>query len=143
MSRHLTDIGGDNIYDVIVQASDGTLTDTQAIAVTVTDIPFVVLPPTADPPSESPPESGEEDAGESEDEITGNALNVGSNVLTVMDPVAINSSTGNDPNDSNQLNHLAKDHAALLQHLREGNALKGGCGRPHGVYSSSRLREQR
>ena len=33
-----TDAGGDNVYDVTVQASDGTLTDTQAIAVTVTDV---------------------------------------------------------------------------------------------------------
>jgi len=31
-----TDIGGDNVYDVIVSTSDGTLSDTQAIAVTVT-----------------------------------------------------------------------------------------------------------
>ena len=34
-----SDVGGDNIYDVIVQASDaGGLTDTQAIAVTVNDV---------------------------------------------------------------------------------------------------------
>ncbi len=33
-----TDIGGNNVYDVIVQVSDGTRTDTQAIAVTVTDV---------------------------------------------------------------------------------------------------------
>ncbi|MBT0960381.1 DUF4347 domain-containing protein, partial [Denitromonas iodatirespirans] len=32
-----TDVGGDNIYDVTVQVSDGTTTDTQAIAVTVTN----------------------------------------------------------------------------------------------------------
>jgi methionine-rich copper-binding protein CopC len=32
-----TDVGGDNIYDVTVQVSDGTFTDTQAIAVTVTN----------------------------------------------------------------------------------------------------------
>jgi hypothetical protein len=32
------DAGADNVYDVIVQASDGTLTDTQAIAVTVSDV---------------------------------------------------------------------------------------------------------
>jgi hypothetical protein len=31
------DAGGNNVYDVTVRASDGTLTDTQAIAVTVTD----------------------------------------------------------------------------------------------------------
>jgi predicted outer membrane repeat protein len=33
-----TDAGGDNVYDVIVQVSDGTLVDTQAIAVTVTPV---------------------------------------------------------------------------------------------------------
>jgi hypothetical protein len=33
-----TDAGADNVYDVIVQASDGTMTDTQAIAVTVTNV---------------------------------------------------------------------------------------------------------
>jgi hypothetical protein len=32
------DSGSNNIYDVIVQASDGTHTDTQAIAVTVTNV---------------------------------------------------------------------------------------------------------
>ena len=32
-----TDAGGNNVYDVIVQASDGTLVDTQSIAVTVTN----------------------------------------------------------------------------------------------------------
>jgi hypothetical protein len=30
--------GGDNVYDVVVEASDGSLSDTQAIAVTVTDV---------------------------------------------------------------------------------------------------------
>jgi hypothetical protein len=34
-----TDAGGNNVYDVDVRASDGTLSDTQAIAVTVTDVP--------------------------------------------------------------------------------------------------------
>ncbi len=33
-----TDLGANNIYDVIVQASDGTFTDAQAIAVTVTPV---------------------------------------------------------------------------------------------------------
>ena len=32
------DAGADNVYDVIVQASDGSFTDTQAIAVTVTNV---------------------------------------------------------------------------------------------------------
>ncbi|WP_119420826.1 Ig-like domain-containing protein [Desertibaculum subflavum] len=34
-----SDANGDNIYDVVVQASDGTLTDTQAISITVNDDP--------------------------------------------------------------------------------------------------------
>ncbi|WP_290661605.1 DUF4347 domain-containing protein, partial [Aquabacterium sp.] len=33
-----TDVGANNVYDLIVRVSDGTLTDTQAIAVTVTDV---------------------------------------------------------------------------------------------------------
>ncbi len=33
-----TDVGGNNVYNVIVRASDGTLSDTQAIAITVTDV---------------------------------------------------------------------------------------------------------
>lgn len=33
-----TDVGGNNVYDVTVQVSDGALTDTQAIAVTVANI---------------------------------------------------------------------------------------------------------
>jgi Ca2+-binding RTX toxin-like protein len=33
----LADVGGNNVYDVIVQVSDGALTDTQAIAVSVTN----------------------------------------------------------------------------------------------------------
>ena len=33
-----TDAGGNNVYDVTVQVSDGALTDTQAIAVTVTNV---------------------------------------------------------------------------------------------------------
>ena len=33
-----TDAGGNNIYDVVVQVSDGTNTDSQAIAVTVTNV---------------------------------------------------------------------------------------------------------
>jgi VCBS repeat-containing protein/predicted outer membrane repeat protein len=33
-----TDVGTDNVYDVIVQVSDGSLTDTQAIAVTITAV---------------------------------------------------------------------------------------------------------
>ncbi|EMI18983.1 Pentaxin, partial [Rhodopirellula maiorica SM1] len=37
------DAGGDNIYEVIVQVSDGTLTDSQTITVTVTDVSNVLV----------------------------------------------------------------------------------------------------
>ena len=33
-----TDVGGNNVYDVVVQVSDGANTDTQAVAVTVTAV---------------------------------------------------------------------------------------------------------
>jgi Ca2+-binding RTX toxin-like protein/carbon monoxide dehydrogenase subunit G len=36
--EHPTDAGANNVYDVTVQVSDGTLTDTQSIAVTVTNV---------------------------------------------------------------------------------------------------------
>ena len=38
-----TDAGGNNVYDVIVQASDGSLIDTQAIAVTITNVAGITL----------------------------------------------------------------------------------------------------
>ncbi|HNP61440.1 MAG TPA: Ig-like domain-containing protein, partial [Nitrospirales bacterium] len=60
------DIGADNIYDVIVQVSDGTSVDTQAIAVAVTQTnvpPQIFIPTPQDPaPSSDPPprDSGDE-----------------------------------------------------------------------------------
>ena len=38
-----TDAGANNVYDVTVQVSDGTLTDTQALAVAVTDVSNVLV----------------------------------------------------------------------------------------------------
>jgi uncharacterized protein YjiK len=44
-----TDVGGNNVYEVIVSASDGSLSDAQAIAVTVTNVNEGTLaPPPAD-----------------------------------------------------------------------------------------------
>jgi hypothetical protein len=43
-----TDAGIDNVYDVTVQVSDGTTTDTQAIAVTVTNVDDTAAAPTLD-----------------------------------------------------------------------------------------------
>ncbi|MCB1507598.1 MAG: tandem-95 repeat protein, partial [Hyphomicrobiaceae bacterium] len=37
--ENAADDGGNNVYDVIVEASDGLLTDTQTLAITVTDVP--------------------------------------------------------------------------------------------------------
>ncbi len=42
-----SDVGGDNIYDVIVQVSDGSLTTLQAIAVTITDVSNFLVVTTA------------------------------------------------------------------------------------------------
>ena len=39
-----TDAGANNVYDVLVQASDGSLIDTQAIAVTITNVAGLTLP---------------------------------------------------------------------------------------------------
>lgn len=40
-----TDVGGENVYDVIVQASDGSLADSQSIAVSVTNVSHGSGPP--------------------------------------------------------------------------------------------------
>ena len=42
-----TDAGANNVYDVLVQASDGSLIDTQAIAVTITNVAGLTLTGTA------------------------------------------------------------------------------------------------
>ena len=42
------DAGGNNVYDVIVQVSDGALTDTQSLAVTVTDVNEFSVGPVSD-----------------------------------------------------------------------------------------------
>ena len=38
-----TDVGGNNVYDIVVRVSDGLLSTTQAIAITVTDVLGVTL----------------------------------------------------------------------------------------------------
>jgi len=59
-----SDVGGDNVYNVLVQTSDGTAVDSQAIAVTVTNTPVVVLPPPPEPSPEPPPPPDEGDPDE-------------------------------------------------------------------------------
>ncbi|MDE8653109.1 tandem-95 repeat protein [Novosphingobium album (ex Liu et al. 2023)] len=54
-----TDVGANNVYDVIVRASDGTLYDDQAIAVTVKDVNENAAPIVAQPiADQSSPEDG-------------------------------------------------------------------------------------
>src|ERR671922_211181 len=51
-----TDANGDNVYEVTVKASDGSLFDTQAISVTVTDVEENTAPTCASPQSGATPE---------------------------------------------------------------------------------------
>jgi hypothetical protein len=58
------DVGADNVYDVIVQASDGAAADTQAISVTITQVPpAIVLPPPPPPSPTTDPPPGDHDTG--------------------------------------------------------------------------------
>ena len=63
-----TDVGSNNVYDVQVQVSDGQGgTDTQLLAITVTDLQEgTVLPPTPDPTPETETEPTPEPTSESE-----------------------------------------------------------------------------
>ena len=77
------DVGADNIYDVIVQVSDGTAVDTQAIAVTVTQAnvpPQIFIPPPPDPApsSDPPPREAGEDTTEDQAPGNGGSLDPGS-----------------------------------------------------------------
>ncbi|MBV5310105.1 cadherin repeat domain-containing protein, partial [Chromatium okenii] len=49
-----TDSGTNNIYEVTVTATDGTLTDTQDLTVTVTNVAEYVPPPYVPPPNQPP-----------------------------------------------------------------------------------------
>ena len=49
-----TDVGGNNVYDVTVSVSDGSLTDTQAIAVTVQGSAALAVATTANVPTPQP-----------------------------------------------------------------------------------------
>ncbi|MDT3778353.1 DUF2341 domain-containing protein [Nitrospira sp. MA-1] len=111
------DAGRDNIYDVTVQASDGTAVDTQAIAVTVTQAnvpPQIFIPPPPDsPPSPDPPprDAGEETSG---DQAPGNwgSFDPGSpgNI-----PDHGQGSTATGIRDSNTGNPLAQDDGRAKQ----------------------------
>jgi Ca2+-binding RTX toxin-like protein len=71
------DAGRDNVYDVVVQVSDGALVDTQAIAVTVTNVGGVTIAGTTGNDTITPLAAltGQPKPGGEEDTINGNAGN--------------------------------------------------------------------
>ncbi|MCA9422642.1 MAG: tandem-95 repeat protein, partial [Nitrospira sp.] len=67
------DTGADNIYDVVVQVSDGTAVDTQTLTVTVTNIPPAIFTPPPPSPTPTPDHPPRETGGETaEDQAPGN-----------------------------------------------------------------------
>ena len=108
------DVGGNNVYDVIVRASDGTAGDTQAIAVTVTAVPPVILPPPPPDPPPDPPPPPDEGDGDSEDEIPGNVGNPGTN-SPGSSPSGDPSSPARDSEDLDLPNTGARNNLDAIQ----------------------------
>ncbi|MCM2372825.1 DUF4347 domain-containing protein [Aporhodopirellula aestuarii] len=107
-----TDVGGDNVYDVIVEVTDGTLTDSQAIAVTVNNSVESGLPSNSilistdeNVTSSGAPGLSEWDAGE--------IIEFGS--ITSLDPVA--GTTGGSFASLFNLTSFAQDGAADIESL--------------------------
>ena len=126
-SQAPNDVGGDNIYNVIVQASDGTASDTQAIAVTVTTTPPVVIPPPPpDPAPDPPPDDGDGDTEGSEEEASGGGLGVGG---TSPGGGSSGSSSlpADDPNKGKDMTtSLTENNLAALQLFGKGQDTVGG-----------------
>ena len=121
------DVGGDNVYDVVVQVSDGTTVDTQTLAVTVTKAPPVFIPPPPPDPTPDPtppPPDGDGDDGESEDETSeGGVPVVASSPGNV--PGGGQGSTGKDSRDSDTGNHLASNNLAAMEQRTENTSSLG------------------
>ena len=117
------DADGDNIYDVIVQTSDGTATDTQTIAVTVADVPIVVPPPSPDPGDDSPSPSEDGDS-ESEEEILGSGLGI---TFSSKGSFSSNSqgSTEQSSKDSELPNNQGENDLGSLHQQSEKNSSGG------------------
>ncbi|WNM57808.1 DUF2341 domain-containing protein [Candidatus Nitrospira allomarina] len=95
------DVGADNVYDVIVQASDGTSVDTQAIAITVTNVPPTQFTP---PPASSPTPTPDPPPRESGEDTTENQVPVNGGSLDPSSPGTVPEGgqglTTNGPRDS-------------------------------------------
>jgi hypothetical protein len=119
------DVGGDNVYDVIVQVSDGTASDIQTIAVTVPNVPPVVVPlPQADPtPDQIPlPSEGDADTVESEDETSEGGVPVVASSPGDL-PDGNQDSTTNDSKDSDSLKNPSKNGLAAFQLATEKKSI--------------------
>ncbi|HBP86951.1 MAG TPA: hypothetical protein DD706_04555, partial [Nitrospiraceae bacterium] len=93
------DVGADNIYDVIVQVSDGIAVDMQAIAVTVTDIPpaiFIPPPPSPSPTTDPPPREPGGERAEDQAPVNGGSVDPSS---PGTPPEGGQSSTTNGPRE--------------------------------------------
>ena len=119
------DVGGDNVYNVVVQVSDGTAADTQTIAVTVTKAtPVFIPPPPPDPiPDPTPPPTdGDGDDGESEDETSEGGVPVVASSPGSL-PGGGQGSTEEDSRDSDTGNNLAAMELRTENTSSLGNAL--------------------
>jgi hypothetical protein len=120
------DAGGDNVYDVVVQVSDGTTADTQTIAVTVTKAPPVFIPPPPPDPTPDPtppPTDGDGDDGESEDETSEGEVPVVASSPGNL-PGGGQGSTANDSRDSDTGNNLASNNLAAMEQRLENTSLR-------------------
>jgi hypothetical protein len=123
------DVGGDNVYDVVVQVSDGTTVDTQTIAVTVTKAPPVFIPPPPPVPAPDPippPTDGDGDDGESEDETSEGGVPVVASSPGNL-PGSGQGSTGKDSKDSGTGNNFGANNLGAMEQRTEnarlGNAV--------------------
>jgi hypothetical protein len=119
------DVGGDNVYDLVVQVSDGTTVDTQMIAVTVNQAPPVFIPPPppdAAPNPTPPPTDGDGDDGESEDETSEGEVPVVTSSPGNL-PGGGQGSTAKDSKDSDTGNNLASNNLAAMEQRTENTGL--------------------
>jgi uncharacterized protein DUF4347/Big-like domain-containing protein/low-density lipoprotein receptor class B len=124
------DVGGDNVYNVVVQVSDGTTADTQTIAVTVTKAPPAFIPPPPPDPTPDPtppPTDGEGDDGESEDETSEGGVPVAASSPGNV-PGAGQGSTAEDSRNSDTGNNFGANNLSNMgqqtDHTSDlGNAL--------------------
>ena len=111
------DAGGNNVYDVVVQASDGLATDTQAIAVTVAPVPPVVVTPPPPTPTPSPPPNNNPPGQPTQPPIVGNP---GFLPPSTGNPSSNSSnSTAKDPKDADSRKDLSENELLALQQLNE------------------------